>query len=145
LRPALVIYCCGCPHNCSDCQNKELQSITSEFCTQVHVKDICKIVKRTEMIESVVYLGGDFGVYLPQYLIISEVAKQRGLYNILYTGFKFEEIDKKFLKYTDVVIDGKYIKKLKQDKFPASKNQKVWLRQKGIWAVIDPITLPINQ
>ena len=145
LRPSLVIYCCGCPHNCPDCQNKELQSPTSEFCTQVHIKDICKMIKRTELIESVVYLGGDFGIYLPQYLVISKTAKKWGLHNILYTGFKFEEIDREFLKYTDVIIDGKYIKKLGQDKFPASKNQRVWVRQGGVWAVINPNILPINQ
>ena len=147
LRPSFVIYCCGCPHRCKNCQNKELQDAASPLCTQVQVEDVCNFIKMIDrnFIDCIVYLGGDFGLYKQQYYLISKAAKECGFQNILYTGYKFENLDYKFKKYTDIIIDGKYKEDQKQNIFPASKNQRIWQKISDNWVIINPIDLPINK
>ena len=147
LRPSLNIYVCGCWHKCKNCQNKELQDPDSELCQRYTLSQICQKIDtiKNSFVKSIVYLGGDFGFYPIRLFEISKFAHECNLANVFYTGFKLEDINPKYLAHIDVVIDGKYIEELKQDSFPASLNQRVWVKKEGRFVAIDPKILPINQ
>ena len=146
LRISLNIYVCGCWHNCSGWQNPELQEVENPFTTWYEIEDIYKKIDNSlPIIESIVYLGGDFAYYPKALTKIAKYAQDKKLYNVLYTGFKIEDIEnQEFMKYMDVIIDGKYEESLKQDIFPASSNQRVFIKLKGEFIEVLPETLPIN-
>lgn len=146
LRVSLNIYVCGCWHNCSGCQNPELQKVENSYTVWYKLEDIYrKIDESLPLIESVVYLGGDFAYYPQELTEIAKYVENKKIYNVLYTGFVLEDIvNQEFMKYMDVIIDGKYEEKLKQDIFPASSNQRVFIKIDDEFVEILPKSLPIN-
>lgn len=107
---AVEIFVCGCKHDCCGCHNPSLHDFNYQEGKVMSVAELCQKIKETSYIcDIVIYLGGDFGYFLQEYHDISKFAKEElGMTNILYTGFEREEIEDKFLEYTDYTLFGKY-------------------------------------
>jgi len=144
---SLNLYCCGCWHRCPGCQNPELQDPDSPLCKKLTVEEVIEEIKKNvELIDSVVFLGGDFGYYPQQLRQISEIVKKR--FNkrcVLYTGFTLEQLRPEVLDFIDIVVDGEYKQELHRDGFPASSNQRLWVKEGKKWKQVDSDTTPLSK
>lgn len=125
-----VIWTQGCPHHCKFCHNPETHSFTGGVL--VNVDDVINEIKETEIQDGITFSGGDPMMQPIPCMEIAKKCKEMGLNIWCYTGFLFEELlDKKdcleFLKYVDVLVDGKFDNNLKSysAKFRGSKNQRI--------------------
>lgn len=123
-----VIWTQGCPHHCPNCHNPETHDFKGGF-----LKDVDEIVLELKQLESqdgITFSGGDPMMQPKECMYIAKNAKELG-YNVwCYTGFLYEElnpIQKEFLKYVDVLVDGPFIQDLKSYSvlFRGSTNQRI--------------------
>lgn len=110
-----VIWTQGCPHKCPFCQNP--QTWSDDGGAEVPVDLVLKEIDNLEYQDGITFSGGD-PMYQPHACAkIAEYAKKKG-YNIwVYTGYTYEELQKlneknpiymEFLKYVDVLVDGRF-------------------------------------
>lgn len=126
----VAIWVNGCSHGCYNCIAANMWDFDPKY--DMSIKDIInETIKYRENTRSITITGGDpfFQEDLP--LLLQEL-KKIGYDDILvYTGFLYEEIlantnMKKSLKYIDVLVDGKYIDKLNDNKpLRGSSNQRI--------------------
>ena len=125
-----VIWTQGCLHNCKGCHNPGTHDFNGGF--SVDIEEIISEIKKLEGQEGITFSGGDPLFQSEACALIAKEAKECNLDIWCYTGFKFEDIInipkfKEFLKYVDVLVDGKFIeeeKSLNLD-FRGSKNQRI--------------------
>lgn len=145
---SLSIFCSGCINNCKGCHNEHLQDPRYGESTST-TTILSEIEKRKELIESVVFLGGDWINYQEDlFIIIKYIKTQLNSHcnAILYTGNLINDIKVNVLNYIDIVIDGKYDNtKLNSLPFPASTNQRVFIQKEGMFTNVPFTSLPINQ
>jgi organic radical activating enzyme len=128
----LEIYVSGCNRTtCSDgaCHNAEIRSFS--FGNKLNTSELLKYIdERRDMVECISITGGDLlcqpyeealelveGIYL--------MFRDKDLW--LFTGENdFNKIPDFCTHYFDVIKYGGYREELKQNAFPASKNQKIW-------------------
>ena len=144
---SLAIYCSGCNRDCPGCQNPDLQNFKNGV--YMEPKQVVRLVtERRSLIESVVFLGGDWMQYPTELRDVSSQLKS--LYDdlnlILYTGELLENIPENILENLDIVIDGPYMEDKKTSyAIPASSNQRVYINPYHyVFYEVDPSTLPIN-
>ena len=125
-----VIWTQGCPHHCKGCHNPETHSFTKGFLKDT--SEIIEEIKQMELQDGITFSGGDPMMQAEACLEIAKVCKEMNLNVWCYTGFLFEELleDPKkceFLKYIDVLVDGKFEldKKSYAAKFRGSTNQRL--------------------
>lgn len=127
-----VIWVQGCIFRCEGCYNTEYQPLIENQI--MDTEDIIKdILEEKENIEGVTFLGGEPLLQAKQLAEIAYVCKKNNLSTLCYTGFENREILElnneninKLLKYTDVLIDGKYIKEQRIDTgYRGSSNQNI--------------------
>ena len=136
----LTIFCCGCPHACPGCHTPD--SWIPENGKLTPIKDLKKKIEDSlPLIKYVCFCGGEFLLYRKALIELADWCKTLKLKTILFTGYDYHAISEDVRETIDVIVDGKYREDLKQIKFPASTNQKVFI--KGV--SVDPLTLPINQ
>lgn len=125
---AFTVWFSGCNLKCKNCHNRKLWN--KEYGNKYKVESVVKIIRATCNkldIKSVVLLGGEPLQQDKQELLsLCQSLSEAGLKIWLYTGYELEDIDKEILKYIYTIKCGRYIDELKQDKFPASSNQKVY-------------------
>ncbi len=125
-----VIWTQGCSHNCQGCHNPETHDFKGGI--SVEVQTVLHELAKLEGQQGVTFSGGD---PLFQVEPCTEIAKYAGKNNLnvwCYTGFLFEDLlktekTKEFLKYVDVLVDGKFViseRSLNVD-FRGSKNQRI--------------------
>lgn len=126
----MVIWTQGCPHHCPFCHNPETHSFTAG--SLVLVDDILEEIKKTELQDGITFSGGDPMMQPIPCAYLAKKCKELGLNVWCYTGFLFEELLNKpdcleFLKYIDVLVDGKFDNNLKSYStiFRGSKNQRI--------------------
>ncbi len=113
-----VIWTQGCSHHCEGCQNP--QTWDFEGGGEVPINLVLEAIDELEYQDGITFSGGD-PMFQPEACTkIAKYCKEKG-YNIwAYTGFTYEElikmsktkpIYKEFLKYIDVLVDGKFILK----------------------------------
>jgi anaerobic ribonucleoside-triphosphate reductase activating protein len=140
LTISLTIFCSGCKFNCEGCQQPLLQDPKNgEPMNFLQIKSV--IDKHINLIESVCFCGGDWIFYPDQLKKVSTYVRTLNLKTILYTGCLYERISNEILECMDIIIDGKFDCKKQQSSFPASKNQRIFVKGKKI---DDPSSLPIN-
>ncbi len=129
-----VVWTQGCPHNCPKCQNPETHDYNGGF-----LEDVEKIKKEINSLDSeegITLSGGDPFVQPEACYEIAKYCHSVNLNVWCYTGYTYEELLKKskeepiimdFLKEIDVLVDGRFIYKLKslECKFRGSKNQRL--------------------
>ena len=125
-----VIWTQGCSHNCKGCHNPTTHDFKGGF--EVDTEELIEDLSKLEGQEGITFSGGDPLFQVEACTEIAKEAKKQGLDIWCYTGFKFEYLInipkmKEFLKYVDVLVDGKFIeeeKSLNLD-FRGSRNQRI--------------------
>ena len=129
-----VIWTQGCSHNCPFCQNPQ----THDFLGGVEydIEEIKEELNNLENQDGITLSGGDPLFQIDAVLEIVKHAKSINLNIWCYTGFTYEEVlemgsnNKKyleFLKYLDVLVDGKFLNEKKDLHllFRGSSNQRL--------------------
>lgn len=124
-----VIFVQGCPHCCKGCHNPHTWN--PEGGQQMYMVDILKDLRDSP--NNVTISGGEPMLQFPKVnCVIHYLNRQQGKTTWLYTGYRYEEIDKKVwqrLLYSGVVVvvDGRY-EEDKRDltlQFRGSSNQRI--------------------
>lgn len=140
-RTSLALWVAGCPRKCQGCQNPELQDPSAGVRTSL--SGILKTSTRflsSDLVESVVYLGGDWCCYWNEYTVLANEFHngEFRLENVLYTGELWEKIPRLVQRVSDWVIDGPWDES-QRGVFPSSRNQRVF----HLGVRVDPIELPL--
>jgi hypothetical protein len=130
-KPTYEIYVAGCLNACPECHLKELWDFDNgEEVTDGFFK---KMEDRRDWFDCISVLGGDL-LYQDDKEAHCFCSNLKFHFSDkefwLFTGKDFSEVPKWCFQYFDVIKCGKYIKELKQERFPASSNQKVYRRGK---------------
>ena len=129
-----VIWTQGCIHNCLGCHNPETHSFQNGISLDVEM--VKKKISQLEGQDGVTFSGGDPMEQPEACAELAKYCKSLGLNVWCYTGYTFEELLKKkefipaimeFLKYIDVLVDGRFIlsKKSYDVVFRGSSNQRL--------------------
>lgn len=125
-----VIWVQGCPFNCKGCITPEGIPIVEN--NLVEISEITSAICANEEITGITISGGEPFMQASKLTKILSVVKtvRPELNVIVFSGFKLKELDwveaKEFLELIDVLIDGKYIEKLNDNKgLRGSSNQKI--------------------
>jgi anaerobic ribonucleoside-triphosphate reductase activating protein len=128
----LGIWTIGCPHNCNNCSNPELQNINTD--KDIVIDDLAKIIWRfKDKIDGVTITGGDPFYQYAALLDLLKTISNIGIIDVLvYTGYTLNEIKKlnwvEALEYIGVLVDGKYETKLDNGiGIIGSQNQEVYI------------------
>lgn len=132
----ISLFVSGCTHHCKGCFNREAWDFKYG---KSFTKDIeNEIIKYLEpnYIKGLSLLGGEpfeennVKVLLPFIKRIKDIYPNKDIW--AYSGYLFEEllekkISKELLKYVDVLVDGKFVVKLKDPSLPfrGSSNQRI--------------------
>lgn len=128
----VVLWVAGCTHNCRNCHNPITWDINGgiEFDEEAEHELLGALNK--PYISGITFSGGD--PLHPQNRedvgrLIIKIKEKFPLKTIwLYTGYLWEEIkDEEYIRLTDVVVDGKFVEELKDEKlhWKGSSNQRV--------------------
>jgi anaerobic ribonucleoside-triphosphate reductase activating protein len=128
-----VIFTQGCLHACPHCHNQQSWDINGG--KEYTVKQIIRFIKQQKKIKrGVTFSGGEPFLQAEELAQAALAAHQRGWDVVTYTGFTYEELIadnsddvKALLAETDILIDGKYVHKLRSVKlqFRGSSNQRI--------------------
>ena len=138
LGPGLrfVIWVQGYTFNCKGCTSPYGQPLKENIL--VEIESVAQAIIKNQNIEGIAISGGEPFLQASKLsMLLLKVKKMRPELNVIvFTGFEMQELDwdeaKVFLKYIDVLIDGKYVEELNDDKgLRGSSNQKIhFLTQK---------------
>lgn len=125
-----VIWTQGCPHHCPGCHNPETHDFNGG--KLVDIEELKKQIFNLKNQDGITISGGEPFSQIEACMEIAKFAKSIGLNVWCYTGYTFEELLNRplaveFLKYIDVLVDGKFIlsEKSLNLKFRGSKNQRI--------------------
>lgn len=128
----VTLFVSGCNHHCKGCHNPQTWDPNSGIEFDEAAKQELFAELNKDYISGVTFSGGDPLFPQNREVILSLCKEIKTLYpnkNIwLYTGYKYEQVKHlEILKYIDVLIDGKYVEKLRSVNLPwvGSSNQKV--------------------
>ena len=129
-----VIWFQGCSHNCEGCHNPE----THDFNGGVErpIEELKEEIRNLEYQEGITFSGGDPIMQVDALLELAKCVKETGMNVWVYSGYTFEQIlemsktKKEYrdvLDYIDVLVDGKFVLKLKsfEVQFRGSSNQRL--------------------
>lgn len=129
-----VVFVQGCNHKCIGCHNEHSQDFSGgEY---VNISDIVKKVKENPLLDGVTLSGGEPFEQADSVSKLAKELKQLGYNIITYSGYTYEEIQKKsltdrsflrLLENTDILIDGKFEldKRNLRLNFRGSENQRI--------------------
>lgn len=128
-----TIFVQGCPLSCEGCHNPQTQSFDGG--TLYSVEELLEKIKSNPLLDGVTFSGGEPLCQAENLLPLAKEIKKMGLNLAIYTGFVFEKLITnktpkhifKLLQLADVLIDGPFIKSLKNIdlKFRGSSNQRI--------------------
>ena len=127
-----VLWVAGCSHHCKECQNPQTHSLTSGIPFDDNAMNELLEGLKPDYIEGLTLSGGD-PLHIKNREQVTEIAKtvkekfpDKNIW--LYSGYTFDEVkDLEIMKYIDVMVDGKFVIKLKDDKlhWKGSSNQNI--------------------
>lgn len=130
----VTVWVAGCNHHCDGCHNPQTWKWVNNGkpLTQALIEKILNICDK-EYIQGLTLSGGD-PLFIKNRDGVLELCKQfklrfgsaKSIW--LWTGYKYEEVkDLPVMEYIDTLIDGKFIKELKDPSliYAGSKNQKI--------------------
>lgn len=131
-KTAVAVYFAGCSIRCSGCQNKLLWERSSGQLMAVDA--IADKVIHHPLAEAVVFLGGEPTDQLDVLIAVCEKITQEGSKElVLYTGREFEVLPEALVNMLNMVICGPFRSELLGDGWPASSNQRVFIKKEGSW------------
>ncbi len=135
-----AVYFAGCPHRCAQCHNPQSWSLKSgkpldgDFCDELF-RDMLS----NPLLDGITLSGGDpLFLAVPALNFLKELKARTKLNVWCYTGWTYEELSQdsarmECLKYIDVLVDGRFVKKLADPRlsFRGSSNQRIILLKNG--------------
>lgn len=128
----VTLFVSGCNHHCKGCHNPQTWDPNSGIEFDEAAKQELFAELNKDYVSGVTFSGGDPLFPSNREVILSLCKEIKTLYpnkNIwLYTGYRYEQVKHlEILKYIDVLVDGKYVEKLRSVNLPwvGSSNQKV--------------------
>ncbi|MDR0675313.1 MAG: anaerobic ribonucleoside-triphosphate reductase activating protein [Mycoplasmataceae bacterium] len=129
-----VFFSQGCSHHCKNCFNPETWSFAGG--QEFNIGDLVEQVVKEKYLTGVTFSGGDPFQQAEAFAKLAILLKQQRINIWSYTGYTYEELlilaktnsyVKQMLDNIDVIIDGKYIEKLANDKlkYRGSSNQRI--------------------
>lgn len=122
------IYFAGCEHHCEDCHNPATWPMDAGY--DISSSDLLSRIKENDM--DVTLSGGDPLYQAKKLLPFLKSIRESGFSIWCYTGFTYESIAerpdiKPLLELIDVLVDGPFIKKLRDTAllFRGSSNQRL--------------------
>ena len=132
------IYCAGCRHKCPGCHNP--QSWDFNGGRWMSTEELLKIIL-ADPFANVTFTGGDPMYQCDGFAELARAIHQQSNKDIwCYTGFTFESLitraQRELLELLDVVVDGPFIKKLRDPDllFRGSSNQRLIDVQASLYA-----------
>lgn len=127
-----VVFTQGCPHKCEGCHNPETHDYHGG--TLVKIEEIANDIDKDPLLKGITISGGEPFLQAGQVSVLLEKINPK-LTVMVYTGFTYEYLIKqaneenqykRLLEKTDVLIDGKFEKELKDENlmFRGSSNQR---------------------
>ncbi len=133
----VVLWVSGCNHRCPDCQNPVTWNPDDGLVFDGNAWEELEDLLDNDYISGLTLSGGDplFEGNRSDILTLCELTKasfpNKTIW--LYTGYVYEDVkDLEIMKYIDVLVDGPYVKKLRDTKLKwrGSSNQRVIDMQK---------------
>jgi anaerobic ribonucleoside-triphosphate reductase activating protein len=128
-----VIFTQGCPHQCPHCHNPETWD--SNGGKEYSVRQIIRLIKQQKKTkQGVTFSGGEPFLQASELAEVALAARQINWDVVTYTGYTYEQLIadnndgvKALLSASDILIDGKYIHKLRSIELPfrGSSNQRI--------------------
>jgi anaerobic ribonucleoside-triphosphate reductase activating protein len=128
-----VIFTQGCQHKCPHCHNPETWDMDAG--KEYSVKQVIRLLKKQKKTkQGVTFSGGEPFLQAAELAEVALTVHQIGWDIVTYTGFTYEELTenkdsgvKALLSASDILIDGKYIHKLRSIELPfrGSSNQRI--------------------
>lgn len=107
-----AIWVQGCSLHCKGCANSHMWD--KEGGTLYNTDDFINLIKQyKDRVEGVTFLGGEPLEQIQAVTEISKAVQKIGLSVIVFTGYDYADLKdrqdlKELVKYTDILIDGKY-------------------------------------
>lgn len=128
----MAIFAQGCPHRCPGCHNPETHlPIGGKYRT---VAELLSYYEESNLLRGVTLSGGEPFWQAKAFSSLAKAIRKRGGDIITYTGYYYEDLQKMndpdvdaLISYTDLLIDGPFIKELKTLTlaFRGSSNQRL--------------------
>lgn len=129
-----VIFTQGCMRNCPGCHNPGTHSPDGGYMTDTAA--LWEKISANPMVEGVTFSGGEPFMWARELSVLGRAAKEKKLSVMTYSGYTFEELLEmaktdsgvhELLCVTDLLIDGPYIKELRDLtlRFRGSSNQRI--------------------
>lgn len=127
------IFVTGCSHNCYNCFNKEYQDFNYGNVWTDETTEVLLSYLKKDQIKGLSILGGEPMENAKELSPIIDIVRKNIDKSIwLWSGYTFEEIIKdedmkNLLEKVDILVDGKFIERLKnlKLKFRGSSNQRI--------------------
>lgn len=126
---AIAIYFAGCSIRCPGCQNKQLWDRTSGIAMSIETVASC--IQEHPLADAVVFLGGEPTDQLE--FLHSLCLRIQNKKKVLYTGREFEQLPSCLTDQLDMIVCGPFKQELYVNKWPASSNQRVLIKDQGSW------------
>lgn len=129
-----AVFCQGCPHGCSECHNEATHDFSGG--NDVEIEKILEEIDKNPLLAGVTFTGGEPFCQPEAFVALAEGVKARGLNIVTFTGYTYEQLIEmgverdavaRLLGYTDLLIDGPFIKEEKDLtlQFRGSRNQRI--------------------
>lgn len=129
-----TVFCQGCPHGCEGCHNPDTHDFDGGY--DCDISKIVAAIDENPLLDGVTFSGGEPLCQPEAFLNLAKEIKKRDLNIVIYTGFKFEELQEKaktnealrnLLELTDLLIDGPFVLKQRDLTllFRGSSNQRI--------------------
>lgn len=129
-----TVFCQGCPHGCPECHNPETHDFSGgKDCS---IDRLMEEIDKDPLLAGVTFSGGEPFCQAEAFAEMGKRVKERGLSLTVFSGYTYEkllemaETDKAvkgLLDITDILIDGPFVKALKDLtlQFRGSSNQRL--------------------
>lgn len=126
---AVAVYFAGCSIRCPDCQNKHLWDRANG--TAMSIDTVVACIQEHPLAEAVVFLGGEPTDQIDFLSSVCSAVESKK--KVLYTGREFEWLSSSLTDQLDMIVCGPFRQELYVNKWPASSNQRVLLKDQGTW------------
>lgn len=123
-----TVYCAKCDIHCDECQNPQSWNIRNG--KAISINNLAKLL--LENGNDITFSGGECSLQAKAFTKLAKILKKHGKNIWVYSGRTYEDLinntsTKTFLDNVDVLVDGKFIKKLKNIDllFRGSSNQRI--------------------
>ncbi len=132
-----TVFFQGCDFHCAGCHNETTHDKTRG--KPVTAYAVYKEIYQSKLAKGVTFSGGEPFLQEQALFVLVKICKAKGRHIVIYTGHETEELltlcsaekamlRREILKYTDMVITGRFVQKLKtfEKPFVGSSNQEIY-------------------